>query len=69
MKQALWKAIKEPLRLLVLAVIPVLLAYLGKISAEWAGILILVLKLIDQVLHEVGKETEKESLVTGLTRF
>jgi len=69
MKQAIFEAIKEPLRLLVLAVIPVLLVYLEKLSVEWAGILILVLKLIDQVLHEVGKETEKESLVTGLTRF
>jgi hypothetical protein len=65
---AVWEAAKEPLRLVVIAVIPVLLVYLGTISAEWAGALIVVLRLIDSILHEVGK-VEKNGLETGLTRF
>ncbi len=65
---ALWEAAKEPLRLVVLASIPVLLAYLGTISAEWAGVLIVVLRLIDSIMHEVGK-VEKNELKTGITRF
>lgn len=69
MKEAIWEAIKEPLRILVLAIIPVLLVSLEKLSVEWAAVLILVLKFIDQVLHEIGKEEEKDNLVKGLVRF
>ncbi len=68
MKSAIWEAIKEPLRLLVLAVIPVLLAYFQTISYEWAAIIVLILRLVDSVLHEVGKKNDN-ALVTGLTRF
>jgi hypothetical protein len=72
-KEALWEAVKEPLRLLVLAIIPVLLVYFQAINAEWAGVIIVILRLIDSVLHEVGKEqstkTKESVLVTGLTRF
>lgn len=73
-KNALWEAIKEPLRLLVLAVIPFLLAYLGTISAEWAITLVVVLRFIDKLLHELGKKTEAfnqqtSALTGGLTRF
>jgi hypothetical protein len=68
-KAELWEAIKEPLRLLVLSVIPLLLVYFGTINAQWAGIIIVILRLIDSVLHEAGKSTENESLERGLTRF
>ncbi len=71
--KVLWEAVKEPLRLLVLAVIPFLLVYLGAINAEWAAVLILVLRFIDKYLHELGKEestkTEESTLLKGLTRF
>jgi hypothetical protein len=72
-KSLLWEAVKEPLRLLVLAVIPLLLAYLGTLSYEWAGVLIVLLRLIDSIMHEVGKvettKTVESPLLTGLTRF
>jgi hypothetical protein len=69
LKQALWEAAKEPLRLLVLAVIPVCLVALEQISAQWAAVLVLLLKLVDQILHEVGKVRKDEKLLTGLVRF
>lgn len=68
-KQALIEGIKEPLRLLVLAVIPFAIAYFGSLSYEWAGIIVVALRLIDSVMHEVGKEANMEQLSKGLTRF
>ena len=65
----LWEAIKEPLRLLVLSAIPVLIVYLTDCGYEWAGIAILILRLIDKYVHILGKETENENLIKGITRF
>jgi hypothetical protein len=68
-----WKpvleAMKEPLRLLVLAVIPFGVAYFTELPYEWAGVIVLVLRFIDKFLHEVGKAAKDETLELGLTRF
>jgi len=66
-------AVKEPLRLLVLAIIPFALTYFDAISAEWAIGIVFFLRFIDKYLHYLGveqstKKTESP-LVTGLTRF
>ena len=66
---ALWEAAKEPLRLLVLAILPVLTAYLSQLDYQWAVVGTLLLRLIDSILHEVGKATENKNLTKGLTRF
>lgn len=68
-KNAIWEAVKEPLRLLALAIIPFLLVYFGQINAEWAVALTVVLRFVDKLLHEIGKETNNESLAKGITRF
>lgn len=67
--KTLFEAAKEPLRLLVLSVLPVLITSLGDLSYWWAGVAIVLLRLLDSVLHEVGKETENKTLIKGLTRF
>lgn len=67
--EIIWKAIKEPLRLLVLAIIPILLAYFDTLSYEWAVIITVFLRFVDKLLHEIGKESEDSKLITGLTRF
>ena len=67
--EILWSAVKEPLRLLVLAIIPTLLTYFGAIDAQWALVLLLVLRFIDKYLHEYGKNKGYEDLIKGLTRF
>lgn len=64
-----WEAVKEPLRLLALAVVSLLLTYFVNIPYAWAGIITLILRLIDSLLHEYGKETKNDLLVKGLTRF
>ena len=73
MKQALWEATKEPLRLLVLAVIPFGIAYFTELPYEWAGIITFLLRYIDKLLHEIGKaevtKSENNLLIKGLTRF
>ncbi len=69
MKVAIWEATKEPLRLLAIALIPVLLVMLEKISAEWAGILIVLLRWVDKLLYKVGKIKKNEGMTAGLVRF
>ena len=72
-KEAFMEAIKEPLRLLVLAVIPFLLVWAGTIDTQWGVILTVVLRFVDKYVHELGVEqstkTKESPLVTGLTRF
>jgi len=66
MLKPIYEACKEPLRLLVLAVIPFALAYFGDLGYEWAAIVVLVLRGIDKFLHLT--RTDKKT-ASGLTRF
>lgn len=50
-----WQAVKEPLREIVLAVLPIAMATVAPNTAPWAVGLYLVLRLIDQILHEIWK--------------
>lgn len=73
-KEALWRAVKEPLRLLVMAIVSWLLAeVLPFVKGEWVPIIILILRFADKYLHELGKERSTtrsvSPLVKGLTRF
>ena len=69
MRNAIWEATKEPLRLLVLAVIPFVIAYFSALDYQWAVVATVVLRWLDKVLHEIGKETKSEGLTAGITRF
>ncbi len=73
MQKALIEGVKELLRVVVIAVIPVLIMSLdsGEINLKVIGITaaIAALKFIDKVLHEVGKELDNANLTKGLTRF
>jgi hypothetical protein len=62
-------ALKEPLRLLVLAIIPFALAYFQAIDAQWALIMVMALRFGDKYLHELGKEKGDEMLKKGIVRF
>ena len=68
-KSAFWKAIKEPLRWLVLAILPFAITYFGGFNAQWAFIATAILRFVDKILHEVGKSTGNESLTKGIVRF
>jgi len=68
-KSALWEGIKEPLRILVLAIIPFGIAWLGGINYEWAMIATAILRFIDKYLHQIGKQTNNKTFARGLTQF
>ena len=61
----LWEAAKEPLRLLVLAIVPVLLVYFEAISSEVAVVIVFVLRFVDKYLHNIAPEGK----AGGLVRF
>lgn len=61
-RKAVLEAVKEPLRLLVLAVIPFAVAYFTEVDYQWAGVALVVLRFVDKLLYEAGVDK-------GLTRF
>jgi hypothetical protein len=65
----IWEACKEPLRLLVLALIPFAIAYLTELNYSWAVAATVVLRFIDKLLYEIGKANGNKSIEAGLTRF
>ena len=68
---ALWKAVKEPLRLLVIGLVSFLVAELASVQNPefWIPVAILVLRFIDKWMHEAGKAKGSDKLAGGLTRF
>jgi hypothetical protein len=62
---AIWEAVKEPLREIVMAIIPFALDRLSVLPDFWAVILYLVLRGIDQYLHGEAKA----GVAGGLTKF
>lgn len=79
MNEALREAIKELLRVCVLAVVPVLIAYLEAGKFDWKGLAVLlgvaVLRAVDKFLHENEKAKPVKAQVDawlklrGLTGF
>lgn len=67
------EAIKELLRVIVIAILPVVLDMLvnGSINIELIALTgaIAGLRFIDKLLHETGKENGSDTLTKGLTRF
>lgn len=57
------EALKEPLRLCVLAIVPALISYFSGMDAVWAVVATVLLKSLDKYLHKSGK------LELGITRF
>ena len=54
-KKALWEAIKFPLRQIVLAIIPFLIAYFKVLPYEWSGVIFGLLTFLDKYLYELWK--------------
>jgi hypothetical protein len=67
---ALWESLKEPFRIALLALVSWLLTVIiPQIPVIWVPIITLILKFVDEYLHQLGKATDNETLITGLTRF
>ena len=73
MNDELKEAVKEALRVCLIAVIPIAIDGLGSgefnLRAIMIVALIAALKCLDKYLHEAGKTDGNESLTKGLTRF
>ena len=71
--KALKKGLLEMGRVVVLAIIPVLIAMLESNKFDWRLLAVVAmiagLKFLDEYLHEVGKETDNDILIKGITRF
>jgi len=73
--KALWAALKLPLRIFVLSVLPILVTWLGHFDAQWAGVATTFLVIVDKYLHElesakpVKQQNEGVLGVRGLTGF
>jgi len=63
--KALWESVKEPLRWLVLAILPFLIAYVAGLNYGWAVLATTLLRMVDAYLHEHAPKGE----AGGLTRF
>lgn len=65
----IWEAVKEPLREIVIAIIPFALERLSVINEWWAVVLYLFLRGVDKWMYERGKHLDNSDLKAGLTRF
>jgi len=74
-KDAFIEAIKEPLRLLALAIVPFVITYFAELPQQWAVGAVVVLRFIDKWLHEIAiaqpvkKQNEGLLGVKGLVGF
>jgi hypothetical protein len=72
-ESSLGKAILDGLRVVVLAIIPVVASFLGEWKFDWKVLVVVaglaLLKVVDRYLHLIGKEEKNNTLITGLTRF
>lgn len=53
----LWKALKEPIRLAIFALISWLIVELAKLDIQWAIVGTFVLRFVDKILHENWRDT------------
>ena len=63
--EGMWEKSKEPLRWLALSIIPFLIAWATELTYEWAGIVVVGLRLLDKILHDKAPD----GVSGGLTRF
>jgi hypothetical protein len=67
------EALKELLRVIVLAIIPNLIASLEAGELDWRVLImtlsIAALRAVDKWLHVLGKVDEDPTLIKGITRF
>ena len=70
-KAALWESVKELLRLVLITAIPVIINWISgqPWNPEAITITIIIIRAIDKILHDYGKETGNATLEGGLTRF
>jgi len=73
MKKAYIEAFKELGRVVLLSIIPVLISQMDEKMFNWEVVIITgsiaVLRFLDKLLHEMGKESNNDKAKKGLTGF
>lgn len=74
MSESFIEALKEGLRVVVLAVVPVLISGFQQMEGfDWRLVIvtgvIAFLRFLDKWLHEMGKEEDNDTMKRGLTQF
>ena len=71
--EAFKEAAKEAGRVVLLAILPLLISGLENQSLDLTVVAVVgalaLLRFVDKLMHEVGKEEGNEDLLKGLTRF
>ena len=68
--EVLFESMKEPLRLIALAVVSWLLVEIvPQMDEKWIPIFTIILKWIDKFIHEYRKESGTEGTYKGITGF
>jgi hypothetical protein len=70
-KDILLEVIKEPLRLLIISLLPLVINWISgqPWNTEFISIAIIIIRAIDKILHDYGKVVGNTTLEGGLTRF
>lgn len=63
--------IKEPIRLLILGIISFAIVELSNVQNpdQWMVMLLLVLRIADKWLHDIGKAVDSNQLTKSITRI
>lgn len=73
MNKEIIEAVKEGLRVVAIAVIPVVIVMIENGSMDYKTVsvvaVVALLRAVDKFLHETGKEAGDSSLIKGITRF
>ena len=73
MSEPIKKALLESLRIVVLAILPIIVAGIESGMVDFRLIAVTgglaFLRFIDKLLHEMGKESGDDGMKMGLTRF
>lgn len=73
LKATLLEGFKESLRVVLLAVVPVLVTSLEKNELDWRSVgivaVLALLRGVDKWVHEWGKVVDSDNMTKGLTRF
>jgi len=72
MKSPALKALLEAGRLIFLGGLASLISFVvnsGKLSPELISFLLIIGRVVDKFLHELGKEFDNQYLAKGITRF
>jgi hypothetical protein len=75
-KEIIWESVKEPLRWVLLAILALVIQSLLSwvdgnelMSTENTILITAFLRMMDKIIHDLGKNLDSDSMTKGITRF